>query len=95
MIDEIRQIAVIGLAIQKRHSTNVSATYSTSFCGPDWTAGPKVANFDRIEWNIITDPATSSAAIQSGEEDWWQTPTVDLLPLLRKAHGVVVNESVV
>jgi peptide/nickel transport system substrate-binding protein len=58
---------------------------------PSFVAGGKQANFDRIEWNIITDPATSSAAIQSGEEDWWQSPTVDLLPLLRKARGVVVE----
>src|SRR4029077_10320265 len=33
----------------------------------------------------------ASAAIQSGEEEWWQTPTVDLLGLLRKARGVVVE----
>jgi peptide/nickel transport system substrate-binding protein len=58
---------------------------------PSFIAGGKQANFVRIEWNIIPDPATSSAAIQSGEEDWWQTPTVDLLPLLRKARGVVVE----
>src|SRR5207344_2928853 len=58
---------------------------------PSFVAGGKQANFDRIEWNIITDAATSSAAIQSGEEDWWQTPTVDLLGLLRKARGVVVE----
>jgi peptide/nickel transport system substrate-binding protein len=58
---------------------------------PNFVAGGKQANFDRIEWNIIPDPATSSAAIQSGEEEWWQTPTADLLPLLRKANGVVVE----
>lgn len=43
---------------------------------PSFVAGGKQANFQRIEWNIIPDPATSSAAIQSGEEEWWQTPTV-------------------
>jgi peptide/nickel transport system substrate-binding protein len=58
---------------------------------PNFVAGGKQANFERIEWNIITDPATSSAAIQAGEQDWWQTPTVDLLPTLRKANGVVVE----
>jgi peptide/nickel transport system substrate-binding protein len=58
---------------------------------PSFVAGGKQVNFQRIEWNIIPDPATSSAAIQSGEEEWWQTPTVDLLPLLRKANGVVVE----
>jgi peptide/nickel transport system substrate-binding protein len=32
---------------------------------PDWTAGPKVANFDRIEWTTIPDPATAPAALQN------------------------------
>ena len=41
---------------------------------PSFTAGGKIANFDRIEWNIITDPATSAAAMQRGEADWWQHP---------------------
>ncbi len=58
---------------------------------PDFTAGGKVANFDRIEWTIITDPATSAAAIQTGEQDWWQTPIADLLPQLRRARGVVIK----
>jgi peptide/nickel transport system substrate-binding protein len=58
---------------------------------PSFLAGGKAAWFERIEWNVITDPATSSAAIQSGEEDWWQTPTSDLLALLRKAKGVAVE----
>ncbi len=58
---------------------------------PSFIAGGKKAEFDRIEWNVITDPATCSAAIQAGEADWWQTPTADLLPLLRKAKGVVVE----
>ncbi|WP_158742205.1 ABC transporter substrate-binding protein [Acidisphaera sp. L21] len=58
---------------------------------PDFVAGGKVVNFDRIEWNIITDSATSAAAIQTGEEDWWQTPISDLLPQLRKMRGVTVK----
>jgi peptide/nickel transport system substrate-binding protein len=41
---------------------------------PSFVAGGKQANFERIEWNIITDPATSSVAIQPDEEDWWQSP---------------------
>ena len=57
---------------------------------PSFTAGGKVANFDRIEWNIINDPATSAAAMQRGEEDWWQTPIVDLLPQLRRSKGLKV-----
>jgi len=50
--------------------------------GPEWTSGPKVAHFDRIEWLVIPDPATAAAALQSGEVDGWERPTGDLLPLL-------------
>ncbi len=45
---------------------------------PDWTAGPKIAHVDRIEWNVIPDAATALAALQSGEADWWET--ADLRP---------------
>ena len=57
----------------------------------DWTSGPKVAHFDRVEWTTIPDPATASAALQSGEQDWWDYASADLLPLLRKARGVKVS----
>jgi peptide/nickel transport system substrate-binding protein len=51
---------------------------------PDFTAGPKVVHFDRVEWHVSPDPATKAAALQAGEMDWWENPTADLLPLLRK-----------
>jgi len=51
---------------------------------PDFTAGPKVAHFDRVEWHVSPDPATKAAALQAGEMDWWENPTADLLPLLKK-----------
>ena len=57
---------------------------------PDFTAGGKVAKLDRVEWNIIPDSATAAAALQTGEEDWWQTPIADLLPQLRAMRGVKV-----
>ncbi|MEJ1978563.1 MAG: ABC transporter substrate-binding protein [Acetobacteraceae bacterium] len=49
-----------------------------------FTAGPKVAHLDRVEWHVIPDPATSEAALSAGEMDWWQQVTPDLLPLLRR-----------
>ena len=58
---------------------------------PDFVAGGKPTHFERIEWNIIADPATAAAAIRAGEEDWWQTPTFDLIPVLRKAPNVMVE----
>lgn len=58
---------------------------------PSFVFGAKVANFDRVEWRIIPDAATSAAAMQAGEADWWQSPIVDLVPQLRRARGVKVE----
>jgi peptide/nickel transport system substrate-binding protein len=55
------------------------------------TAGPKIANFDRVEWHTIPDAATAAAALQSGEVDWWEQPTTDLLALLRKDPNITVD----
>jgi peptide/nickel transport system substrate-binding protein len=51
---------------------------------PDWTAGPKVVHFDRVVWTTMPDDGTKSAALQNGEQDWWENPSNDLLALLRK-----------
>ena len=48
-----------------------------------FTAGPKVAHFDRVEWHVIPDGSTAVNALMSGEVDWVQNPAVDLLPVLR------------
>lgn len=53
-----------------------------------WLAGGKVINFDRIEWIIMPDPATASAALQNGEIDWWETPLTDLVPSLRRNRNI-------
>jgi len=55
-------------------------------------AGGKVAHFDRIEWRIMPDPATVAAALQSGEIDWWENPTFDLIPLLARNRQVQVQQ---
>jgi peptide/nickel transport system substrate-binding protein len=54
-------------------------------------AGGKVANFDRIEWKTIPDPATQAAASQRNEVDWVEAPLIDLAPMLRKAPGIKVE----
>ncbi len=58
---------------------------------PSSTAGGKVVNIDRVEWRTIPDPATSAAAIQSGEIDSWEYPATDLLPLLRRNRDILVE----
>ena len=56
-----------------------------------WGTGGKVAHFDRVEWTIIPDPATASAALQRGEIDWWERPLNDLLPSLERSPGVTAK----
>ena len=60
---------------------------------PDWTAGPKVAHLDRVEWHIIPDSSTVLSAIGRNEVDWWWVPDADLLPALAKSPGVVVRKN--
>lgn len=54
------------------------------------TAGPKVVNVDRVEWNIVPDPATAMAALMSGEMDWWERPIFDLLPAMARNKDIVI-----
>jgi len=56
-----------------------------------FTAGPKRARFDRVEWRVITDPGTAAAALSNGEADWWQQPPADLQPLLRTKPGIALQ----
>ena len=58
---------------------------------PDFLAGGKVVNFDRVEWRVMPDPATAGAALQAGEADWWETPLADLLPVLRRSRDIAVE----
>jgi peptide/nickel transport system substrate-binding protein len=58
---------------------------------PNWLSGGKVINFERIEWIIMPDPATASAALQNGEIDWWETPIPDLIPLLNRNRNIKVD----
>ena len=57
----------------------------------DWLSGGKRIHFERIEWQIVPDGATASAALQNGEVDWWETPLPDLVPLLRQSANVAVD----
>ena len=57
---------------------------------PSFTSGPKVVHFDRVEWHVQPDVATKAAALQTGEMDWWENPTADLLPLLRQNNIATV-----
>jgi peptide/nickel transport system substrate-binding protein len=71
-------------AVYAKNTAYLPAPGRSSF-----TAGAKVPIIDRIEWNVIPDPATSAAAILAGEADWWEQPTTDQWPLLERG-GVIV-----
>ncbi len=58
---------------------------------PSFNAGPKVVYVDRVVWNFIPDPATASAALMEGEVDWWENPTIDLVPQLRGNKDLVIT----
>src|SRR5438445_4098522 len=56
-----------------------------------WLAGGKNMLLDRVEWVIMPDAATASAALQNGEVDWWENPITDLVPLLKKNRNISVD----
>ncbi len=58
---------------------------------PSFAAGPKRVFVDRVEWHVIPDAATAAAALQRGEVDWWEQPTADLLPLLKRDPNLAVE----
>lgn len=54
-------------------------------------AGPKIVYVDRVVWNFIADPATASAALTQKEVDWWENPTIDLIPQIQSDKDIVVT----
>ncbi|MDO9708444.1 ABC transporter substrate-binding protein [Paracraurococcus lichenis] len=58
---------------------------------PGMTAGPRIAHLDRIEFQVIPDPATAAAALQAGSVDWVEQPLIDLLPVLRRSRDIAVE----
>lgn len=55
-----------------------------------FTAGPKRAFFDRVEWHVIPDSSTKVNALLAGEIDWIQEPPPDLLGMMRASSKVRV-----
>jgi len=50
---------------------------------PSWTSGGKVAKVDRVEWITMPDAQTAVNALQSGDIDFMENPSFDLLPVLK------------
>ena len=57
-----------------------------SFC-----AGPRLVNFERVEWITTPDPATQVAALRNGEVDYVEQPLMDLVPSLKTTRGITVD----
>jgi peptide/nickel transport system substrate-binding protein len=55
---------------------------------PDGLAGGKVAKLERIEWLSMPDAATAAAALQTGEIDFIEQPSPDLVPVLERNRSI-------
>ncbi|MBR0651438.1 ABC transporter substrate-binding protein [Roseomonas terrae] len=58
---------------------------------PNLLGGAKLAHFERVEFNVISDSGTAAAAIQSGEIDWWEQVAPDLRPVMRRHRDIVLE----
>src|ERR1700736_4377454 len=64
--------------------------YQPRASGPvGFTAGPKVAHFDRVEW-LTLDPFSAMAALRSDEIDWWEVPLHDQAEGLTRDRDITV-----
>jgi peptide/nickel transport system substrate-binding protein len=58
---------------------------------PSLMAGGKIVNVNRVEWHTMPDAATAAASLMSGEMDWWEQCTPDLIRLLKGDEGISVE----
>ena len=64
--------------------------YQPRTAGPvGFTAGPKIAHFDRVEW-LTLDNFSAMAALRSGEIDWWEIPLTDQVEALARDRDITV-----
>jgi len=54
-----------------------------------FTAGPKLAHFERVEW-LTLDQFSAMAALRSGEVDWWEVPLNDQAQALAHDRDITV-----
>src|SRR6476646_4929587 len=56
-----------------------------------WTAGGKVVKVDRVEWITMADAQTAVNALQSGDIDFMENPSFDILPVLAANKEIKVD----
>jgi peptide/nickel transport system substrate-binding protein len=56
-----------------------------------WAAGGKVVKVDRVEWITMPDAQTAVNALQSGDIDFLENPSFDILPVLEKDKDLQIQ----
>ena len=56
-----------------------------------WTSGGKVVKVDRVEWVTMPDAQTAVNALQSGDIDFMENPSFDLLPVLEGNKDIKIE----
>lgn len=57
---------------------------------PDYLSGGKVAKVDRVEWLYMPDNNTALAALQAGEIDYFESPPLDFIALMKTDPSLTV-----
>ena len=55
------------------------------------TAGGRIAKIDRVEWVVLPDAQTTTAALGRGEIDYYEGISADFIPILKGSTGVRVE----
>lgn len=58
---------------------------------PSWTSGGKVVKVDRVEWLTMPDAQTAVNALQSGDIDFIENPSFDILPVVKADKELTVQ----
>src|SRR3954464_9909952 len=58
---------------------------------PSWASGAKVVKVDRVEWITMADAQTAVNALQSGDIDFMENPSWDMLPVLAANKDLTVE----
>jgi peptide/nickel transport system substrate-binding protein len=58
---------------------------------PSWTSGGKVVKVDRVEWITMADAQTAANALQSGDIDFMEIPSYDILPVLAADKNIKIE----
>src|SRR5881296_2248757 len=57
---------------------------------PSGSTGGKKVTLDKVIWRYIPDPATASAALEAGEIDWYEQPSIDIAVRLEGNKDIMV-----